>query len=284
MAEESTARRRELGSELRVLRKRRNMSGHELGRRLEWAPSNISRLETGVRPLPVTDVATFLGSCGATLQEQKRLLKLATTTDDHYWVRPYFDQLADPLKSVIIQENLAESIIVFEPGRIPGLQQTETYMRTVFEWAGLHTRDRIDLLVKARLDRQNVLDRTNPPRCSFFIHERALRSMIGGAQVMHEQLVHLVLASNLRYCRIRVVPESAHTMRMLDNSFNILEYADHPATVYVDTYAAGFFIDDRAGVEAHYVLGAQLEQNALTEADSRQWLSQLASEYDRMEE
>jgi hypothetical protein len=283
MAEESTARRRELGSELRVLRKRRNMSGHELGRRLEWAPSNISRLETGVRPLPVTDVAVFLDSCGASLQEQRRLLKIAATTDDLYWVRPYFDHLADPLKSVIIQENLAESILNFEPGMIPGLQQTETYLRAAFEWSG-HNQERIDLLVKARMDRQKVLDRRNPPHCTFFIHERALRSMIGGARVMHEQIVHLVLSSNLRHCCIRVVPESAHAMRMLDNSFNILEFTDHPATVYVDTYAAGFFIDDRAGVEAHFLLGAQLEQNALTEADSRQWLSQLASEYDRMEE
>jgi transcriptional regulator with XRE-family HTH domain len=284
MREESTARRRELGSELRVLRKRRTMSGHELGRRLQWAPSNISRLETGVRPLPVTDVATFLGSCGATLHEQKRLLKLAATTDDLYWVRPYFDQLADPLKSVIIQENLAESLTTYEPGMIPGLLQTETYLRAAFQWAGQYTQERIDLLVKARLDRQNVLNRRNPPRCTFFIHERALRSMIGGARVMHEQLVHVVLSSNLRYCRVRVVPESAHAMRMLDNSFNILEFTDHPATVYVDTYAAGFFIDDRAGVEAHFILGAQLEQNALNEADSRRWLAQLASEYDCMEE
>jgi len=148
MAEESTARRRELGSELRVLRKRRNMSGHELGRRLEWAPSNISRLETGVRPLPVTDVAVFLGSCGASLQEQRRLLKIAATTDDLYWVRPYFDQLADPLKSLVIQENLAESITVYEPGVIPGLQQTETYMRTAFEWDGRYSETESTFLSK----------------------------------------------------------------------------------------------------------------------------------------
>lgn len=129
-----------------------------------------------------------------------------------------------------------------------------------------------------------MLNRRNPPHCKFFIHERALRSIIGGAQVMYEQLLHLVLASNSRHCSIRVVPESAAALRMLDSSFNIFEFADHPAVVYADGYAAGVFIDDRAGVESYYVLGARLEQHALTEADSRQWLSQLASEYDRMEE
>ena len=60
MTEESTARRRELGTELRILRKRRNMSGHELGRRLEWPPSNISRLETGMRVFTIVLVPALM--------------------------------------------------------------------------------------------------------------------------------------------------------------------------------------------------------------------------------
>jgi transcriptional regulator with XRE-family HTH domain len=284
MSEESTARRRELGSELRILRKRRGMSGHELGRRLEWPPSNISRLETGVRPLPIVDVAMFLATCNATGAERDRLLKLAATADDLYWVRPYFGELADPMKSLIVQEALAESIAVYEPAVIPGLQQTEPYMRKIFEFDGRHMPERIEFLIKARLDRQSVLSRRNPPRCKYFIHERALRSVVGGPRIMYEQLLHLVLSSNLPRCSVRVVPESAASLRTLDSPFNILEFADHPAAVYADSYAAGVFIDDRLGVEAYYVLGARLEQEALNEGDSRQWLTQRASEYDRMEE
>ncbi|MDT7723916.1 MAG: hypothetical protein QOI21_492 [Actinomycetota bacterium] len=284
MTEESTARRRELGGELRNIRKRQRMSGHQLGRRLEWPPSNISRLETGVRPLPVVDVATFLGTCGANAADRKRLLKLAEASDDSYWVRPYFDALTDPLKSLIIQESLAESILVFESTFIPGLQQTEAYMRAAFELDGRYARERADILVKARVERQKLLDRRIPPHCTYFIHERALRSQLGGRKVMQEQLLHLVLSSNLRHCSIRVVPDSAATLLMLNNPFRIMEFADHPAVVYTDTYAAGLFIDDRMAVEAYYSLSAQLQQSALNEGQSRQWLAQLANEYDRMEE
>jgi transcriptional regulator with XRE-family HTH domain len=284
MTEESTARRRELGSELRTLRKRQNLSGHQLGRRLEWPPSNISRLETGVRPLPVVDVATFLATCGATASERARLLKLAADSDDRYWFRPYFDQLADPLKSLVIQESLAKSMIAYEPLIIPGILQTEEYARTAFEWAGRHTPERTELLVKARMDRQSLVNRRNPPRCSVFIHERALRSMIGSVQLMHEQLLHLVLSSNLPHYSIRVVPESASTLRVIDSSFIIFEFTDHPAVVYTESYAAGVFIDDRLGVESYYILGTRLEQNALNKGDSRLWLARLANEYDRMEE
>jgi transcriptional regulator with XRE-family HTH domain len=284
MTEESTARRRELGTELRLLRKKQNMSGHHLGRRLEWPPSNISRLETGVRPLPLVDVAVFLATCGASSDERERLLQLAASTDDLYWVRPYFDKLTDPMKSLIIQENLAESVINYEPLVIPGLLQTEAYARTAFELDGRYLREKIDLLVRARMDRQALLHRRIPPGCVFFVHERALRSIVGNPAVMHEQLLSLVLSSNLRHCAIRVVPESASTIRMLDNAFAIMEFADHPAVAYTDTYAAGLFIDHRPAVEAYYNLAARLGHHAFDRGDSREWLVQLASEYDRTEE
>jgi len=284
MTEESTARRRELGSELRILRKRHNMSGHQLGRRLEWPPSNISRLETGVRPLPITDVAMFLATVNANAEERARLLKLAELKDDSYWVRPYFSQLADPLKSVILQESLAESIMNYQPLILPGLLQVEPYVRKLFELDGRHTRARIDLLVKTRLNRQDLLSRRNPPHCRYFIHERALRSVVGNARVMHEQALHLVLSSNLPRCSIRIVPESVGDLRALYSSFSIMEFSDHPAVVYTETYAAGLFVDDRIGVESYYLLGARLEQGALNEGDSRQWLVQLVNEYERMEE
>jgi transcriptional regulator with XRE-family HTH domain len=284
MTEESTARRRELGTELRLLRKKQNMSGHHLGRRLEWAPSNISRLETGVRPLPLVDVAVFLASCGASKDERERLLALAASTEDLYWVRPYFDKLTDPLRSLVIQENLTNSMINYEPLVIPGLLQTEAYARTAFEWDGRYVRDKVDLLVKARMDRQALLHRRIPPGCTFFVHERALRSVVGDSAVMHEQLLSLVLSGNLRHCMIRVVPESASAIRMLGNTFAIMEFADHPAVAYTDTYAAGLFIDDRPAVESYYNLAARLEQHALSGGDSRAWLVQLASEYERAKE
>ncbi|HVV18226.1 MAG TPA: helix-turn-helix transcriptional regulator [Pseudonocardiaceae bacterium] len=45
----STARRRELGAELRRLRELRGMNGLDMAHRLEWTPSMVSRAETGKR-------------------------------------------------------------------------------------------------------------------------------------------------------------------------------------------------------------------------------------------
>jgi hypothetical protein len=71
---------------------------------------------------------------------------------------------------------------------------------------------------------------------------------------------------------------------MLGNTFAIMEFADHPAVAYTDTYAAGLFIDDRPAVESYYNVAARLEQHALSGGDSRAWLVQLASEYERAKE
>ena len=63
-----------------------------------------------------------------------------------------------------------------------------------------------------------------------------------------------------------------------------MEFADGPALVYTETYAANLFIEDRPAVEAFYNVVACLEQTALTEGQSREWLIQLADEYERMRE
>nr|WP_281245730.1 Scr1 family TA system antitoxin-like transcriptional regulator [Amycolatopsis marina] len=65
--------------------------------------------------------------------------------------------------------------------------QSETYVRELLRWGGRVREDRFELLVRARLQRQRVLRRRLPPRFRVFVHEHALRGVVGGPRVMHEQ-------------------------------------------------------------------------------------------------
>ncbi|GAA1977316.1 helix-turn-helix transcriptional regulator [Amycolatopsis minnesotensis] len=281
---ETTARWRELGSELRTIRQGRESSGHEMARRTGWPVSNVSRWETGLRPMSAVEAAIYLATCGVTGEERERLLELTRPGPEMYWVRPYFDKLVDPLKSLIIQENLAEAIVSFEPMLIPGLRQIEPYTRALIESNPRHTAERADVLVGARMNRQNPLDRRNPPSCTFFIHERALRSVVGDPSVMHEQVLRLQLAHGMPRCSIRVVPEAVSFFRTFVEPFKIMAFADHPAVAHTGTFAASLFMDARAAVEGYYRLVAQLEHDALSEGQSHQWLARSAGEYERMKE
>jgi hypothetical protein len=155
-------------------------------------------------------------------------------------------------------------------------------VRTVYELSGRYTTDRLTALVQARIDRQQLLQRRNPPQCLYFVYEHTLRSVLRDPALMHEQLQYLVLATNLPHCTIRVVPASAPPYHLVGSRFTILEFAEHPPVAYEETFAAGLFIDERMAVEAFYVLRTRLEQVALSEHESRAFLVRLAEEFDLM--
>ena len=283
MTEKSTVRSREMAFELKGQREQQQLTLREVARRADWSASKVSAWENGRRISPI-DAAIYLAHCGTKAAERARLLELTKPPGDLYWVRPYFDKLVDPMKSLIVQENLAESIVSHSPTAIPGMLQTEDYVRALYELSGRYTTERLEILVQARVDRQQLLQRRNPPRCTYFVHEHSLRTVVRDPALMHEQLQYLVLATNLPHCTIRVLPDSAPPYHLVGGRFTIMEFAEHPPVVYEETYAAGLFIDHRIAVEAFYVLTTRLEQDALSEGESREVLVRLAEEFERMRE
>lgn len=281
MTEKSTVRTREMGIELKTQREAKHLSLREVARRAHWSASKVSGWENGRRISPV-DAAIYLAHCGTDAPERSRLLELTRPPSELYWVRPYYDKLVDPMKSLIIQENLATKVISNSPTALPGMLQTEDYVRTIYEMSGRYTTDRLQLLIQARLDRQRLLQRRNPPHCVYFVYEHTLRSILRDPALMHEQLQYLVLATNLPHCTIRVVPASAPPYHLIGSRFTIMEFDDHPPVAYEETFAAGLFIDERVAVEAFYVLRTRLEQIALSERESRDLLVRLAEEFDLM--
>jgi hypothetical protein len=197
-----------------------------------------------------------------------------------YWVRP----LPDGLRSLMIQEGSASMIRSYEPLVIPGLLQTEGYIRAIYQWSNTVDEHDIDRMVSSRLSRQSLLRRQNPPRCKFYVHERALRSVVGGAQVMHEQMLQLVLAASQLHCSIRVVLESAGSYNILDGPFKVFDYAIHRPAAYVPTFTAGLFVEEPQDVVAYSAILDRLDHDALDGAQSVEWLARLANHFDRLEE
>ena len=66
--------------------------------------------------------------------------------------------------------------------------------------------DELDRLVAARLSRQAIFGKPEPPYCVVVIDESALRRRIGTPQVMHDQLTHLAEMAAQPYVTLQVVP------------------------------------------------------------------------------
>ncbi|MET9834603.1 DUF5753 domain-containing protein [Streptomyces sp. NPDC006385] len=89
---------------------------------------------------------------------------------------------------------------------IPGLFQTPDYARAVAVGPGSWEDPReIEPFVEARLTRQARLRSENPLELWAVIHEGALRQLVGGRDVMRQQLGHLLDVAALDTVRIQVV-------------------------------------------------------------------------------
>jgi hypothetical protein len=166
---------------------------------------------------------------------------------------------------------------------VPGLLQSEGYVRELLRWGGMLGPEALELRVQARLARQGLLHRSRPPKCEFFLQEQVLRTVIGSSRVMNEQLVYLMLTGELRHCTIRVLLDSAGPFGALAGGFRVMDYVRFPPLVYAEGLGIGTFMDGPADVANHRRVLVRLDEAALDEGESRVWLADLAAAYDRAE-
>jgi transcriptional regulator with XRE-family HTH domain len=176
----STARRRELGAELRRIRELSGYNGLDMANRLSWTTTMLSRVETGKRTVSPLEVASYTGLCGVAGDELAELLGLADEPDN-YRLKPH-GLLPDALRTLIFHESTANEIDTVEPVYMPGVMQTEDYARAVFWEAGILDPADIEDAVRIRMSRHDVLTRWNPAQCAFYVHENVLRASVGGPQ------------------------------------------------------------------------------------------------------
>lgn len=261
---------------LREWRVRAGLQGQELARRIGWSQSHISRLESGNANITEMTVVQFLAFCGATAQEVAEVLQRLKETEDGYLVR------RNVLRTLVLHETRAARISGTAPLRIPGLFQTEDYARAIMRLPGDESEKTIDSMVAARMARQDLLTRRQRPELTFFIYEAALRSPIGGNQVMNEQMLHLAFLSDRPGLTIRVVPFSHGSFAAYAGHFWLMEFPDHGPMLYVENaFGANVIIEEAAEVRLSRRYLSKLAEAALTRGQSRELLAHLASEYDR---
>lgn len=282
----ATARFRELGEELRRIRTKANLTGMEIAHRTGWGTTKVSRVESGHMKVSEVDLIHYLGACRVFPPQANALLALCQDAHRHsdYWLETQGDHLEDSIKALIYHEVTCGSSTSYEPQVVPGLLQTENYARAMISQYSWRQDTNVEFCVRARMDRQQILRRSIPPRFDFFVHENALRLEVGEVGTMHEQLLTLVLMSGLPSVIIRVVPSSAGSSGAFGGAFRVFRFADHRPLVYLDTTAGGLFLEESEFVATYRQLVPAIADVALDEGQSREFLAELASEHDRESE
>lgn len=274
--DKSTIRSRELGDALRMAMERANVNGKRMAELLGWSQSHVSRLLNGRIIATGNDVSAFLAICGVTGEAKERLMRLTKELNKPGWVQQFGSRLPTQLKTLVDHESKATEINEFEPDFVPGLLQTGDYTQALLNRSATVPADEVQDRVAARLGRKSLFSRDHRPRCTFFIHESALHTVVGGPEVMSEQLHELLRMSVRTYITIRVIPFAFGAHAGNSGSCRLMEFAEVKPVVYVETETAGIFFEEPEEIQAYRNIFAALADSALDGGQSRDLIAALA--------
>ena len=274
----STIRQRQLATRLRELRSGSGMSIADVAAHLLCTPSKISRIETAKRRASLRDVRDLCNLYG--VADNTELMALARGAREQEWWQDYDEVNFRPLLGL---EAEASEITEYETTTIPGLLQTEDYARAVI--TGYLPKIEADILsdrIQARIKRQDLLIKADPPRYRILLDESALHRHVGGKATMREQLRRLVEVAQFPHVTVQVIPYTVGAHMGFDSAFMLLEFPKLSGvldTVYIEHQIGHFFIENEEKVKRFRETIDLLRDEALSRGDSIGLISTVASNF-----
>jgi transcriptional regulator with XRE-family HTH domain len=275
-----TLRRRRLGTELKRCRENAGLTQETVSRHFEWHAAKVTRIETArvaVTPRDVRDLLTLYGVPEGEFREA--MVELARQSRQRTWWTDYRDLMR--AGNFVGLEQEATSMRVWEPLVLPGLLQTEAYMRALLRTGrSTDTPANIDRRVALRLKRQARLNAANPLDLAAIVDESVIRRVIGGSEVTHEQLSHLIEMTQLPNVTMRVLPFDAGEHPFLGGSAALLEFREttHLDVVYLEGLAGDFYEEQPSEVARYR---EELERLSARALDPRMSVKLIESLLDR---
>ena len=249
-----TVRRMLVGAKLRRLRTDMGLSREEAAEAIRASAWKIHRLENGQVGFKQRDLVDLLALYRVTDPDEiDELLTLAREANVPGWWQHYGDVLPQWFRTYVDLESAATLIRTYEGMFVPGLLQTDDYMRAVIRDASLESSEEMGRRVRLRMARQILLTREHPPRLWAVMDEAALRRPVGGREVMRGQLERLIDATKLPNVTLQVLPFGAGAHPAMVGAFSILRFADRelPDVVYLEHLTNAVYLDKRAEVERY---------------------------------
>lgn len=279
MSYSPTVRRRRLSAALRQLREDAKLDAAEVARRLEWTPSKVTRIERNEWKLPsVRDVRDLLDLYNVTDPKRREaIVDLARQGRERGWWEAYKDVLGEAMPGF---EAEARNMRTCGGLLVPGLLQTRAYAEAVFRGGQVVADALIGRRVEARMARQQILERDDPPMLWAVIDEAALTKHVGGSGVMREQLHHIIDMASRPNIGVQVVPNAVGAHAAMENAFTILEFEalEDPTLVHVGFITGDIFMEDPQQVGSYTVVYDHVRASALSADASVAYMADLAEQ------
>ncbi|UKY51056.1 helix-turn-helix domain-containing protein [Streptomyces inhibens] len=223
------------GAELRYKREAAGLTLEQLAEGSFRGISFLSQIERGERRMP-DDLARHVDK------------KLKT---DGFFERRCEDarkarQAGHPLYFADIpdMERAAASIEDWAPAVIPGLLQTEPYMRklnqSVTPW---EESEAVEKLVRARVGRAKLWKREDRPMYWAILREAPIRQPLLPPKQMAEQLEHILEVIRSTRSVLQIVPETTVAYPLMMGLAKIMTFTDAPPLVWTEGEHSGQVVD-----------------------------------------
>ncbi len=271
-------RRRRFAAELRKLRDQSGLGVTDVAKRLEWQASRLSRLENRQSSITGPDLRKLLDVYEVGDQEHRAYLaELARRLNERGWWTKYAGLIGTDYADLISLESEARAIRTYEQELVPGLLQVPEYAQAVIRSSRpTETSDQIKRRVEVRMERQEILNRADPPppRFSVVLSEAALRRPVGGYDVMLRQLEHLMFPRDRANVSVQVLSFDAGVHPAMVGTFTMMNFPDPDdlGLVNVENATGALFLEETAELRAYDDIWSALQASALSPDDSQTFL------------
>ncbi|MEU8228784.1 helix-turn-helix transcriptional regulator [Actinoplanes sp. NPDC048967] len=225
---------------------------------LGWSVSKVRRIESGDVAVSLTDLRALLTIYGVrdpVLIEQ--LTDAAAVSRRQRWSMPaqFRTHLTPGLVELLQYEREATAVRAYQPFLFPGVLQTPAMaghlLGSVDESLSEQAR-RVRLDVRMMRARQ-MTGSTDAPTYSVMVDESVLKRVVGGPEVLADQLDAVVIAAQRPHVHLRIVGTSAGAKLGMLGAFTVLELhgdADD-AVLYRETGTTDRIVQDSAIVSSY---------------------------------
>jgi transcriptional regulator with XRE-family HTH domain len=261
-----TLRRRRLGAELKRCREAAGLTQENVSRHFEWHAAKVTRIETARVTVTARDVRDLLTLYGVTETDYREaLIELARQSKERTWWTDYRDVMRPG--SYVGLEDGATAMRSWEPIVLPGLLQTRSYMEALIRTGRPSDPPQdISRRIDLRLQRQvRRLKGDRPLQMSAVIDESVVRRVIGGPDVMGDQLRRLIDTAQLPNVTLQILPFDAGEHPFLGGSAALLEFPEttHLDVVYLEGLAGDYYEEQPSEVARYREEFQRLSTKAL---------------------
>ena len=271
MAQRKTIRSRRLGKQIRRLRDDAQLNQEKLvglmnadqPRQRCISASHLSRVESGIARINSEHLERIVTVLDVGAEHAQKLDALRRRADERGWWQEYSDILAEAVEMLVEIGEDATTARSYDNVFVQGLLQTRAYAEAVIgNGRAFVPPINVDRVAELRLRRQQRLGEDGFQGLVAVMTEGVIRTLVGGRDVMCEQLRHLIEVTQEYPVTIHILPFSAGALPGSDN-FVIFEFPDDldADVVYVESDTAQRIYEDRQPVrQCMYTFDAALAQ------------------------